>query len=244
VDLVYGFEGEEHLGRNPLQELDTLLEHGPMGFHLYLMRSEATNGFYGKPREDRPGMSDRKKTWEVRTFGEAEDRLTERGYRPVYDEYCIGTNAIHAERTISFDARTGVIPNIVGIGVGAATHTRIMRYENVKSLTRYGQLLRHKTMPNETGVDYEASGMFPIAMIYFKIRHGAPVSIPTLTETLKLSDFEWRQIDGLFEQLARDEVPYRYNRGLFGIPERDYSRALSTIARYLEAGAVRSRVER
>jgi hypothetical protein len=99
-------------------------------------------------------------------------------------------------------------------------------------------------MPYEDGVDYEASGMFPIAMIYFKIRHGAPVDIPQLTESLGLSDFEIRRIEGLLEELARGGVRHRMIRGLLSIPERDYSPALNLISEYLRAGSGISRVGR
>jgi len=244
VDLVYGFQNEERSRRDHLGELDTLLEHQPTGFHLYLMRSEASNRFYGKSTDDdTPGVGDRRKSWEVETFGQAEDKLSEAGYRRVYDEFCRGPNIAHAERTISYDANTGFLPNMVGLGVGAVSHTRIMTYDNVKSLAEYTRLLQNGVMPHHNGADYEATGMFPIAMIYFKIRHGAPVSIPRLTESFELSGLETKQIDCLLELLSRSGVRYRLNRGLLGIPERDYSLALGTIADFLRAGSDMHRSE-
>jgi coproporphyrinogen III oxidase-like Fe-S oxidoreductase len=235
VDLIYGFDNEDKFQRNYIEELQALLPKGPLGFHLYTIRSEGVNRFYGMGDDQNKYFFSYRKTMdELKDFINVQKTLIDKGYELVYDEFCIGPNVNHAQLAISFNARTGVFPNMIGIGLGAYGHTRIMRYRNVKELDDYALLLDKKKMPLGQSSDFSANHLYPVSMIYNQIKKGAEMNLLRFAHSVSLSDEEKEEINNLLRFLDDRGVEYILDNGTLIIPPFQYSLCLYTINEYVE----------
>jgi oxygen-independent coproporphyrinogen-3 oxidase len=235
LDLIYGFDHEDKFQRDYVSELKTLLQYHPSGFHLYTVRSERINKFYGMDHiKNKKLFSYRKTMGDLHDFMNVQKILMKRGYQLIYDEFCIGSNIRHAQRAISFNAKTGVFPNIIGIGLGAYSHTRVMRYRNVKNLKDYASLLDKKMLPIGQSSDFSKNHLYPISMIYNQIRKGANFDLVNFSRSTHLSDQEKMGIQDLLAYLDRQGVEYQLNNGLLTIPPSQYSLSQYSINEYVK----------
>jgi coproporphyrinogen III oxidase-like Fe-S oxidoreductase len=235
VDMIYGFDNEDRFQRNYIEELNTLLQRNPLGFHLYTVRSERVNRFYGMDDgQNKNFFSYRKTIDDLRDFIDVQKTLLDQGYELIYDEFCIGPNVNHAQLAISYNAKTGVFPNMIGIGLGAYGHTRIMRYRNVKELEDYALLLDGKKMPLGESADFSENHLYPVSMIYNQIKKGMSMDLLSFAESVSLSDDEREEINNLLRFLDDKSVEYILDNGILTIPPSQYSLLLYAINEYVE----------
>ena len=235
VDMIYGFENEKEYDRDYISELNELLSYHPSGLHLYTMRMEQANRYYTEqPLGKKEKHTYRKPLSRIEEFMRVQQTLLDRGYRLVYDEYCTGPNVDHAKRAISYNEESGVFPNIVGIGLGAYTHTRNMRYRNVKNLERYARLLDRNKMPIGESSDFSSNHLYPISMIYNQVRKGAAVDLADFAHSVKLSVEEEAEIKEMLTYLKGKDVAFLMEDQVLRVTPTQYSKFLYTINEYVE----------
>lgn len=233
VDLMYGFSEEDAFAPDYVSELKTVLDYKPHGVHLYPLRSERTNLFYGK--KDKPGVKNLTYKKEIGYLGPILEILSERGYRQILDEWCLGANQRHAQKTICYNNETGFYSTVVGIGLDGRTYTRTMQYRNTRNLSRYASSLEKGIFPIEKYSDFLKNNLYPVYMLRMHQRMGAKFDIGRFLRSSGLSKPEKNEMLAFLCYLKNKGVRYEIKDGQLRMATSQYSLYQFLAGKYISA---------
>lgn len=230
VDLIYGFNKEDSYQRDYIRELETILSFTPLGIHLYNIRYEKGNRFYMRENIKK---DDSRHIGRFGCYSDVVNILIKNGYKKVYDEWCIKSNKRHALKTVCVNNKTGVFPDIIGLGVGARSITRLVRYINTSSLKDYIFLLNKDLFPVNDYSYFPENNLYPINMMALVIGVYKEFNIKKFKNSLELSKEEEKEFVLLFSYLKNNGIKINLNNGKLIIPDSQYSKSLFLIEKYI-----------
>jgi oxygen-independent coproporphyrinogen-3 oxidase len=232
TDLIYGFNEEDNSSRDYSTELKTILDYNPTGFHLYFIRPKETNYNHYKYRNRYKNQ--RLNSQKIIRIFDVVNILNKNGYKEISDEWCLGANQDYAKKTVCYDAKTGVSPDVLGIGLGAVSHRRFLQYKNVKNLQKYKFLLNHDKFPIAYFNDLQKTNLYPIINIFSGIKTSQMFDYKKFLSSVSLSKQEKREINSLFDYLKRNKIEYGDKDGKIIISQSQYSQCLYKINEYIQ----------
>ncbi|MFH1671709.1 MAG: radical SAM protein [Candidatus Portnoybacteria bacterium] len=228
VDLAYGFKDEKRFKRDYIAELKEVLEYRPAGFHLYLMRSEDRNLYYkGKRRKE--------VDFGVNISG-VEKILSENGYKIIGDEWCRGKNISYAQKTICYDSKAEFLsPSILGIGLGAVSFHRFMRYVNLKDLGDYKKCLGRRFFPVVGFDNFKKNNFYPVVNLCRIIRINSRFDLKGFLSSKLVSKRKKEGIKTFINYLKENKLEFKIKKGEMIINQPDqYGNFLYLVNEYIK----------
>jgi oxygen-independent coproporphyrinogen-3 oxidase len=243
VDLVYGFKDENKFKRDYLSEIKTILAYRPHGIHIYYIRSEAANDYYYEHPSHR--LLHRKKEDKRMRFGidisQVTDILSGLGYKKIGDEWCLGENIKYAQKTICYDSQAEMIPpSVLGIGLGAKTSHRSIRYKNTDNPSEYGDLIEQGYFPVGHSLSFEETGLYPIVCFLKRFRSSLSFNFAELSSSVSLSRLEEGKLLGFIDYLEQNGLGDNLIGHEYRVAsEEEYAKTLHLAKKYIQGHIVK-----
>lgn len=224
VDLVFGLDPPSC---DHLSEIEKILAYEPAGLHLYNLRQQKENG-----RTKNTSNKTRKKIMKLYDFQEISRLLENSGYVLVGDEWC-RQDARRNQALARHDSiYMGESPNI-GIGPGARSRTRQVKYRNNADLAEYANLLHRGRFPVQDFFDYK-SRFFMISQFLLSINQSSEFSWKENARQIHAGKGEMSEFQSLVIWLDKQGLPMADRRGVISIPRTHWTRALALTESYLD----------
>jgi oxygen-independent coproporphyrinogen-3 oxidase len=228
VDLIYGL-GPPRPSRDYVSDLKTILHYRPSGFHLYNIRSQPENRFYNKKNVNR--KTGRLKYMDTFDFREINTLLYQRGYRLIGDEWCLRSDEYNKKlaraRAAYYDE-----PLTIGLGLGARTRTRHLKYRNARKLQNYTKLLDKNLFPVEAFFDYQ-NRFFLAANILLAINQSSEFDLAEIFSAPGATRIERQEARSLISYLAVNKIKFNIIGKKYIVPRSQYAACINLIEHYL-----------
>lgn len=224
VDFVYGLR-DHGAGRDHEEELREILRYRPSGLHLYAIRSQAENSFYG----GRGGG--RQKFMGNFDFRPLHARLRAAGYERIGDEWCL----LADERNVRLAHRTGAEYGescTVALGPAGRGRLRTLKYMNHRDLPRYAAAAKRGVFPVGRLFDYGRS-LYLAADFLLEVNESSRFRLRRALASRAFTPAEKKALGGLLELLRGRGVAMREEAGVLEIDRSDWSRCLLLAEKFL-----------
>jgi len=236
IDLIYGFEDEDKFKRDYLSEIELILKYNPLGFHLYSIRSEKFNKYYGRNKEHLIKKINEKDRFKV-DISDVIDVLKKNGYKKIGDEWCLDRNINYARKTICYDRDAEMIkPIILGIGPGAVNYHRFLYYKNTRKPDKYRKLLDQNHFPVDDFVDLGKKGLYPIVCFLKRFRISSKFDFKGISLSIFLSEKEKNRVADFIKYLKKNGFKNNFKEKEFKmVKNTDYGKCLYLGEKYLQS---------
>ena len=227
VDLMYGFKNDSLYKKNRISEFQKIISFNPNGIHFYKLRSQRTNCYYDKKNCN---YDIYEKEIDLSGF---ENILIKKGYKKIYDEWCLGKNKEHAQISVCYNGYSKAFPDILGLGLIAKSHFRFGLTVNFKDFETYKKLLDRNMFPIRVFHNFKRTNIYPVFNIYTGIKRLSEFDLGSFLKNNKLTKAEEKEIDSIFFLFDKHDVKYNYKRGILKIDKTCFPKTLRLIERYM-----------
>jgi len=229
VDLMYGLKNESFCYDNRIAEFKDILAFRPHGVHFYKLRAQQENNYYGKNIYN---YSTYQKKIDLLPF---ERILREKGYRKVYDEWCLGKNIEHAQLSVCYNGHSGAFPNILGLGLQVKSHFRFGLAMSFRDLEIYRRLLSMGIIPIRTFHNFKETNIYPIFNIYTGIKRLNRFNLGRFLNNNPLTKAEEKELESVFRLFKNNHINYTYDGEKLIIPKAQFSKCLYLLENYMKS---------
>jgi len=225
VDLIYGL-AIGNSARDYAKELKEIIKYKPSGFHLYNIRYQKQNEYYGKSQEADTGS----KYMDLFDYGEISNILKKNNYKLIGDEWCLLSDKKNAHYARKDSLYYGEAPT-VGLGLGARSRSRYNSFINVKNLDDYCALIDGGNFPIEKLFDYK-NKYYIVANILLAVNQSSRFDLKTVPKDA--SDEELKEVRLMLDYLESKEIKAEVRGSEIIFPRGQWTETIDLIEKYLK----------